>query len=66
MVSLRRNWCAALTILKLHRPDCEHCNLMDECRGAYMRKRLQQLCQEALDARSQPAETGKKMPQDAA
>jgi len=42
-----RSWlCHVLSIAKLHRPDCEHCNPLWRCRGFDMQKRLEELSQE--------------------
>ncbi len=42
-----RSWfCHVLSIAKLHRPGCEHCNPLWRCRGFDMQKRLEELRQE--------------------
>jgi hypothetical protein len=39
-----RRWlCGLLGILKMHRPDCEHCSAYTKCWGSDMRKRLEDL-----------------------
>ena len=35
--------CRLLSLLKLHRLDCENCNPSGSCRGEDMRKRLEEL-----------------------
>jgi hypothetical protein len=40
--------CHLLSLLRIHRPDCEHCNVRETC-GAEMRERL-----EELNRRTQP------------
>lgn len=44
-MSYRRYVCAALELLKLHTPDCEHCSVQD-CVGVAMR-RLKELNEHA-------------------
>jgi hypothetical protein len=39
----RRRICYLLSLLRLHRPDCEHCDTR-ETRGDEIRKRLEELC----------------------
>jgi hypothetical protein len=34
--------CYLLSVLRIHRPDCEHCNARETC-GDEMRKRLEEL-----------------------
>ncbi len=34
--------CNLLSLLRIHRPDCEHCNARETC-GHEMRKRLEEL-----------------------
>ena len=43
VMKLRRLLCNALSFVRMHRPDCEHCNSVEECWGIDMRKRLQEL-----------------------
>lgn len=39
----RRWYCAILSFLRIHSNDCEHCNLLPECWGNDVKKRLQDL-----------------------
>jgi predicted metal-binding protein len=58
-MSLRRHFCAALSFLNLHSPDCEHCAVQDCMRGAM--RRLRELNEHAQRIREQKlqVETGK-------
>jgi hypothetical protein len=40
---LRRYLCSALSFLRIHQPDCEHCNDLRKCWGDDLRKRLEEL-----------------------
>lgn len=42
-MNLRPLLCSALSFLRIHPPDCEHCNTVQECWGTDMRKRLEEL-----------------------
>jgi hypothetical protein len=42
-VSFKRGLCIVLTLLRMHRPDCERCSALQECLGHDMRKRLEEL-----------------------
>jgi hypothetical protein len=42
-MSLRLLLCKALTLLRIHRWDCEHCSVYWRCSGEQMRKRLEDL-----------------------
>jgi hypothetical protein len=48
-IYVRRGLCTALNLLKLHRQDCEHCAVLEDCRGLDMRRRLQELNEEAVE-----------------
>jgi len=48
-VKLRPRMCYLLSLLRIHHPDCDHCNARATC-GDEMRKRL-----EELNWRTQPA-----------
>ncbi len=41
-MNLRPRICYALSVLRIHRPDCEHCGAREMC-GDELRKRLEQL-----------------------
>jgi hypothetical protein len=41
--TLRRRICYLLSLLRIHSPDCEHCNAR-ETSGDEIRKRLEELC----------------------
>lgn len=41
-MNLRRQTCHLLSLLKIHSPDCDHCNDRSMCWGE-MRKRLEEL-----------------------
>ena len=45
LVTLGERLCYVLTLLKMHRPDCERCHCLPECWGDQLRKRLQDLNQ---------------------
>jgi hypothetical protein len=40
---MRRWICYLLSLLRIHRPDCEHCDACECCWGEDMRKRLNEL-----------------------
>jgi hypothetical protein len=40
---VRHVLCKVLLLLRMHRPDCEHCADLQECCGDEMRKRLEEL-----------------------
>lgn len=42
-MSFKRGLCIVLTLLRMHRPDCERCSALQECLGHDMRKRLEEL-----------------------
>jgi hypothetical protein len=42
VVNLRPRICYLLALLRIHSPDCEHCNARETC-GDEMRKRLEEL-----------------------
>jgi hypothetical protein len=50
-MSLRRHFCAVLSFLNLHSPDCEHCAVQDCVRGAM--RRLRELNEHAQRIREQ-------------
>src|SRR5664279_763853 len=41
--TVRRRICELLSFLRLHNPDCEHCNA-SQTRGDEIRQRLEELC----------------------
>ena len=41
-MNLRVRMCYLLSLLRIHQPDCEHCNADQTC-GEQMRKRLEEL-----------------------
>jgi hypothetical protein len=41
-VNLKLRMCSLLSLLRIHQPDCEHCNAGQTC-GEQMRKRLEEL-----------------------
>jgi hypothetical protein len=49
-MSLRRNVCAVLSWLNLHKPDCDHC-AAEDCTGLTIGRRLREL--------NEPAQRGK-------
>ena len=42
-MSFKRGLCIVLTLLRMHRRDCERCSALQECLGHDMRKRLEEL-----------------------
>ena len=47
MISLRRGLCSALTFVGLHSKDCGCCAALEECWGLDMRRRLEELNEQA-------------------
>lgn len=53
-MTLRRLLCAALSLLKIHEPDCDHCDVLQECWGIDMRKRLEELRPQQQNTKLEP------------
>jgi hypothetical protein len=48
VVNLRQWICHLLSVLRIHSPDCEHCDPGRRYRGKDMRKRLEECCEPHL------------------
>jgi len=46
LMNLRHLLCRVSAVLGIHEPVCDHCNVLQECWGIDMRKRLEELAQQ--------------------